>query len=212
LAANPMFNDNSELSHSDQPRQHYSEDLLGHSSFAYRLAKSISNIPCKRGTTIGLYGPWGSGKTTLINFVLAYLSELPPAEQPIVVPFNPWWFSGEEEMASRFFQNLISELSDAGVTNDILKSLKAIAELIAEVPSQFSWMAKTSGHLLSKFSERNLSKLREQAANQLLKQRRRILVLIDDADRLMPTELLTMFKLTKMTGDLPNVSARSWTQ
>ena len=46
------------------------------------------------GLVLAVYGAWGLGKSTLINFVRHYIDELPEETRPVVVIFNPWWFSG----------------------------------------------------------------------------------------------------------------------
>ena len=51
----------------DQPINTFKEDLLGRHSFAKALAKAILSYDRNDSITIGLFGRWGSGKTSLIN-------------------------------------------------------------------------------------------------------------------------------------------------
>ncbi len=55
----------------DVPIQNESEDELGRSPMAELIAKSIIEFSKKdhHCTNIGIYGAWGSGKTSLINLV-----------------------------------------------------------------------------------------------------------------------------------------------
>ena len=55
----------------DAPIQNESEDELGRSPMAELIAKSIIEFSKKdhHCTNIGIYGAWGSGKTSLINLV-----------------------------------------------------------------------------------------------------------------------------------------------
>jgi predicted KAP-like P-loop ATPase len=55
---------------------------------------------------LALYGPWGSGKSTVLSYVGHYLDQLPEGERPAVVAFNPWWFSGQENLARAFLGQL----------------------------------------------------------------------------------------------------------
>lgn len=80
----------------DRPSVDPKEDLFGHAPFARSLADSICRYPGDDGLVLALYGPWGSGKSTTLEYVCHYLDEQDESERPIVVTFNPWWFSGQE--------------------------------------------------------------------------------------------------------------------
>lgn len=43
------------------------EDLLGTMCYADQLADTIKSVPVEQAYTIGLYGTWGSGKSTIIR-------------------------------------------------------------------------------------------------------------------------------------------------
>ena len=45
------------------------DDQLGYAPFAKHLARAVARVTPTNGLVIGLYGPWGSGKTTVLNFV-----------------------------------------------------------------------------------------------------------------------------------------------
>ena len=61
----------------DKPIEKADEDLLGRSDFAKQFGKSICEYDSKDGLVIGLYGKWGSGKTSIINMAI---SEIPVAK------------------------------------------------------------------------------------------------------------------------------------
>ena len=71
-------------------------DRLEYSPFAKNLAESILKMAPIEGFVIAIYGPWGSGKTSFLNFMQYYLNRMP--ERPVIVVFNPWWFSGTENI------------------------------------------------------------------------------------------------------------------
>jgi len=96
---------------SDRPPVDPKDDLFGHAPFAKSLADSIHISTCHDGLVLSLYGPWGSGKTTVLSFVLHYLKQLPESDQPLIVTFNPWWFSGQEHLARAFLGQLRAVLS-----------------------------------------------------------------------------------------------------
>lgn len=49
------------------------EDLLDRSSFACSLGEAIINYKDKDSVVIGLFGEWGSGKTSIINMMREYI-------------------------------------------------------------------------------------------------------------------------------------------
>jgi hypothetical protein len=64
------------------------EDALDFAPPAERLADKLSEF--ETPLTFGIYGPWGSGKTTFMNFVKQSLEEGRGGASDVVVWFNPW--------------------------------------------------------------------------------------------------------------------------
>ena len=55
---------------SDLPIKSVADDMLNRASFAENLAQTMLDYTVSDGFAIGLYGKWGSGKTSVINMVL----------------------------------------------------------------------------------------------------------------------------------------------
>lgn len=91
----------------DQPKREPGEDIFGYAPFAKTLAQSILRSNPANGFVVGIYGEWGLGKSTLLNFIEHYAKADVDEETPLViVRFNPWWFSGREDLVRRFFKEL----------------------------------------------------------------------------------------------------------
>lgn len=90
----------------DRPSSNPQDDLFGHAPFAESLTDSICRYPDNDGLVLALYGPWGSGKPTVLSYVRHFLELRPETEQPVIVTFNPWWFSGQENLARAFLGQL----------------------------------------------------------------------------------------------------------
>lgn len=116
----------------DNPLTDPKDDRLGYAQFAKNLAESICKMAHSQGFVMAVYGSWGSGKSTLLNFLVYYLEQKPESEQPIVVPFNPWWFSGQEDLTRHFFDQLLARL------NEKLPLAKELTELIANFANTVS--------------------------------------------------------------------------
>ena len=100
----------------DGPLHNPQDDLLGRAQFARTLAQAIPRMPADNGFVLAVYGDWGAGKTTALNFVEYYLEHPDVDRAPIVVRFNPWWFSGSEQILRAFFAQLRSALTTEGAT------------------------------------------------------------------------------------------------
>jgi predicted KAP-like P-loop ATPase len=86
----------------DRPIEFAAHDLIGRSSFASLLAQKISQCREKESLVIALYGPWGSGKSSIKNLILEKLAE--EKYKPLTpVEFNPWLVSGAEKITEHFF-------------------------------------------------------------------------------------------------------------
>ena len=92
----------------DRPINRCDQDLLGRSSFAKQLGKAIFEYNGNDGLVIGLYGKWGTGKTSVINMAISELDSLSSDEEnkPITMRFAPWNYSDKDNLISIFFKNL----------------------------------------------------------------------------------------------------------
>jgi predicted KAP-like P-loop ATPase len=88
----------------DRPISSAQEDVLGRGSFAESLATAIGGWKGNDSLVVSLYGPWGSGKSSIKNMALEFLrfAKTPP----IILEFNPWQWAGHEELARAFFHEV----------------------------------------------------------------------------------------------------------
>lgn len=73
----------------DNPISLPAEDRLGRMDAVRSFVRQILEMDASQGLTAGVFGPWGSGKTSFMRLVKAELD----AEGIPVVDFNPWMFS-----------------------------------------------------------------------------------------------------------------------
>lgn len=194
---------------SDRPGTDPAQDALGYAPFAKKLAESILRLPSDEGLVIAIYGPWGFGKTTFLNYVHYYLGECPPEHQPVYVPFNPWWFSGDEALLRAFFSQLRARLTRAGDTlSELGEKFADLADAVSKIPSPHAALAKPLAYVARKVTARpkDVESVRKKIEGALRKSGRRILVTIDDIDRLTPEEVRQVFRVVKSVADFPNVT------
>ena len=108
----------------DKPIKKLSDDKLGRRAFAEHLGKAIEEYNGKDGLVIGLYGKWGSGKTSIIKMIIDHINSQKPQEtkshvgdgigetesqngdnntSPIVIEFSPWNYSDKSDFIRLFF-------------------------------------------------------------------------------------------------------------
>ena len=205
----------------DRPITAKAQDVLNRAPFAENLARAILNYSSTESLVIGLYGEWGSGKTSIINMMVERLTDVKRDKKlpaPIIVRFNPWNFSDHNDLIAQFFAQLSVDLEGKGAGT----KMRAIAPLVARYAAGLGTLAllplgpagpllAALGMIVQKTAEavaeeprKDLAALKNDIEKSLLKQKQRIVVLIDDIDRLTGEEVRQVFKLVKAVADFPN--------
>lgn len=196
----------------DRPSSNPQDDLFGHAPFAKSLANSICRYPGNDGLVLALYGPWGAGKSTVLSYVRHFLEHRPETEQPIIVTFNPWWFSGQENLARAFLGQLQAVLPAksekfkklGGLLGDFAEGVGGLIDLSGMTGGAGSKIGKLIG-VVAKSKPKDVPALKSKISSILREAGRRILVVVDDIDRLTPEETRQLFTVIKALGDFPNV-------
>jgi len=88
---------------SDRPIRSRAEDKLGRRPFAEAIAAAIQGWRGDDSLVIGLYGPWGCGKSSIKNMIVDALGESPESNRLDIVECNPWQFAGHDQLSEAFF-------------------------------------------------------------------------------------------------------------
>lgn len=198
----------------DAPITSSADDNLGRAPVAHDFAESLRHIDTSQGLVVGVLGPWGHGKSSFINLMR---EQFETERDLTVVDFNPWMFSGSNQLVNFFFTEIGAELSVRnrsrfGKTADWLAQyaglLKPVSQLIPipgagiageAVAAAFTGMAGTTN------ADRSAKKLREDITNELSALDQPIVVVVDDIDRLTTIEIREIFKLVRLTASFPNI-------
>jgi KAP family P-loop domain. len=208
----------------DRPIESLTDDRLGYRAFAQALATSLDHASNAGGLVIALHGEWGSGKTSAVNMAIDALcerqSQLAPNKQTIVVRFNPWWFSEQENLTRAFFGELSialgREMSEkvrtglAGLTRRLGTATDLVALALKFTPAAAFAEAGAAGLKAligdEKSAEKTLQEARAELEEALKEEARSVIVIMDDIDRLPPDETRQLFRLVKSLADLPFVT------
>lgn len=189
----------------DNPIQDPKDDVLGRNDVAESFVRHVLELDVSEGAVVGVFGPWGSGKTSFINLAKAKFKE---RDNP-VFDFNPWMFSGTEQLVQRFFTELSSEFNIHIVDSKLAKIgeiSKWLAPIVSFWNSRISRLMKEFGELLQD-GKKGIKEQREEISKALEKEfkKHRGIVVLDDVDRLTTDEIRTIFKLVRLTANFPNL-------
>lgn len=199
----------------DRPSSDPARDLFGHAPFARTLAKAIAGYRDAEGIVLALYGPWGSGKSTVLAYVEHELGLLDAETQPVVVTFNPWWFSGQEHLARAFLGQLQAVLptKHAGfkeLGNKLSQFSSAIGGAVDVAGAYFGvplgGKVVEAGAKLLAVKPKDVPSLKNSISQLLFQEKKRVLVVVDDIDRLAPEETRQLFTVIKALADFPYVT------
>ena len=231
-----------EMFETDEPIKEFKEDLLNRTEFAKTFGNAINNYKNEDCLVIGLMGEWGSGKTSLINLSLKQI------EDKIIIHFNPWIFSEQNNLIWKFFNELIKALDKIDLNkkyenleknnikkNSFYKNLNEISIInkhknkktinnLKNKLKKFFNKSITSANLSysnglrqisvggsfspnweDEINEDELFELKNSINDDLNELSTKIIVIIDDIDRLSDFEVKQIFKLVKTIADFKNL-------
>lgn len=208
----------------DAPIRSSAEDDLGRAPIAHAFAQSILELDASQGLVVAVMGPWGHGKSSFINLMREEFEGIPKESDPTpkesetrraltVIDFNPWMFSGSDQLVDFFFTQIGAELK---IKNK--RRFRKIAKLLQKyggiLRPAFQLIpfpgAGAVGDLIvgaagTRNADRSVQKVKDDITETLSKLEKPIVVVIDDIDRLTKIEIREIFKLVRLTASFPNI-------
>lgn len=208
---------------SDAPIKTKKDDLLGRAKFSESLGKALLEWKSEDGIVIGLYGKWGTGKSSVINLAIEHIETVtkkkPKKDQPIIIRFNPWNFTEQDQLIKSFFTELAKAIkhydpgADAKKVGQQLITYSKFFSVLSLVPGLDPY-AKTVGNVFKQvgittkewgeLKTKNLEQFKEDIDKAIQKLGRKIIIVIDDIDRLNEKEIKQIFQLVKQNANFPN--------
>ncbi|MCY3830196.1 MAG: P-loop NTPase fold protein [Rhodospirillaceae bacterium] len=192
----------------DNPIREPEQDVLGRAEVAARFAQQVLDLNASEGAAVGVFGPWGSGKTSFVNLARKMFEE----QSVPVLEFNPWMFSGAEQLIGRFFAELSSEMEERDDLQTVAAKIRDYSGAFVGPAAALAGLigGKLAEELVKAFvasagPSESIRQLRDKAANVLRDRAKPVIVILDDVDRLSGQEIREVFKLVRLTASFPNL-------
>lgn len=190
---------------SDEPIAGAGQDRFNRAPFATRIADTIARRPDPSSLVIGVFGPWGDGKTSVLKMME---EQLQLHANVIVLHFNPWHFQSEDQLIRGFFATLADGLDRQldSAKERIGKALQDYGSLLSIGSAVLGGAGDAAKDIGGAMSNVGLDKLRSRIDGFLAESGKRVVVLVDDIDRLDRAETHSMFKLVKLSAGFNHTS------
>ena len=178
----------------DVPQNHITDDRLAFEPLAKRIAQSIVKEKVANSFSIGITGPWGTGKTSLLNFIKEYLEN---NNDVVLIDFSPRQSASISDIQKDFMTELGEALSKHH--SGTLRLTRRYTYAIGVIPDKL-WPL----NFIFGISQSGPSGLKDQIKRIITTTGIRIVVMIDDFDRLSGEEIKEVFKLIDKNASFPN--------
>lgn len=180
------------------------EDLLGRRKEAQDLAEKIFQTDTSNAAfTLGLTAPWGAGKTSFMLAMKDYL-EKQHSDETILLDFNPWMYRKAPNLTQVFFEELSRTL--APYSSALASGFTRYVDHILDKDDS-AWLQLGARLLPQGFKAKSTSEQYEFLKKEICKLRRKIVIFIDDVDRLDGEELIELFSLIRNSSlSFPHMS------
>lgn len=182
----------------DKPLSPSDEDLFKRKMVANEISQMILATETQGSFAIGILGEYGSGKTTFIKQIEQSLKA--KAE---VIYFNPWTAETAPNVQKDFFDILANHLHKINprLSSLVLNYSRKLSRLDSSVEKYVYQLGVVSSLYKKSTSADDFDKI-----NELLKSsNKKIVVVIDDLDRLYAEEIVEVLRLIRNTANFRNV-------
>jgi hypothetical protein len=182
----------------DKPIEKGSDDLLEYDVDAKAFADSLKGIDTtKTSYSIGLIAAWGVGKTSYMNLLKNHIDD--NSDDFITVRFNPRHSASVQEIQKDFFEQLYYALKEEGanISAHSFREYMAAIDLLAN--------NRFISTFVQLFPIRNRESLKERIEKGIARMNKKVVVLIDDFDRLLADEIIEVLKLIDGNASFKNL-------
>ena len=200
----------------DEPIRSSEDDRLSRGPLVDMIARHILSMDGSESVVIALNAPWGAGKSSFLNLLEDHLTNNGDSDNlrtdgPIVVRFNPWHFGNVDQLVRVFFAELSRGIGTRGETRQKIGQLLTTFGSIVSAARSIAPVAGGAGAVMQRVgtvlnTEKNLHQAKTELDRLLTDLDQRVIVFVDDIDRLEPDVTRLLFRMVRLNANLPNVT------
>lgn len=156
----------------------------------------IKETKFKSAFSIAVLGKWGQGKSTFIE----QLKDEIKGEDYIIIDFLPFYSQKEDELVMDFFTSLKESLRF--YSGNITRNIEDYAISLLKIYKRGELESLLKSNALS---DKGVKSQFELIKNDIEQIDKKIIVFIDDVDRLNEKEIIQLLKLIRNSSNFPNV-------
>lgn len=192
---------------SDIPIDRSEDDILNRGSLVASISSLICEADLDKSVAIGICGRWGSGKTSAINLIRESLRE---KEDVHVLSYNPWLYESQTDLIHNFlvFLSLQFVSNKKRKLKDLVRKINGamnVLEPLFEDKVLYRIIKRYAENLSKTDDGLGLDEFKTLVSKRLKESGQRIIVVIDDIDRLDRDEIRMVFKLVRSVADFSNI-------
>ena len=184
----------------DEPITSSEDDLLNRKIDAYDAAEKLLATKTENNAfTFGIVAPWGNGKTSFLYMMKEHI-DAKNADDVVTISFHPWKYGKSSNLTYLFFEELSKALAPYSTifSRDIIRYARTVSSI---ENSTMKFLGSILGCLVPQTVEEQYEDLKKKISNI----QRKIVVFIDDIDRLGANEIEELFRLVRNTSNLPSM-------
>ncbi|HTE00854.1 MAG TPA: P-loop NTPase fold protein [Mucilaginibacter sp.] len=183
--------------HDDSSLGKNKPDLLGYEPYVRTLAARIVQTNPETAIAIGINGRWGSGKTSFLDLLKRHTTD----QSIIVIDFDPWNSLSPKAIIKDFFETVQRAIRP--YHSQLPKLLDTYTDKLISLHSE-GWGKFTKELKSIILPEQSLNDLYSQINKEIQSIDQKIVIYIDDLDRLDKEEIAEVIRLIRNTANFSN--------
>ena len=172
-------------------------DIFGYIGITNELNEFIHHTESLHSFAIGIVGNWGDGKTFLSKKISKDISHF--SDDYIILEFNPWLHK-KENLIDAFFDDLKNIAFS--IDGSLIKDFDSYSNKLSGINEHLSMIHS----VINLFSEkRTVEELKSIISVKIKQSRKKIVVFVDDTDRLDKEEIHEVLKIIRNSADFANI-------
>jgi hypothetical protein len=169
----------------------FAQDIIGRTAIVEQLALRALTL---RTPIVALHGGLGDGKTSVLNLLRIAIEPY-----AIVVSFSAWLPGSEATLAQDLFRDIATECRKYVSVSILQKQTRAFARMVS---GSVNFLGGIKEFVPAQSQREEIQELHD-AISRVPK---RVVVLLDEIDRMQKEELMVLLKILRGAASIPNVT------